>query len=157
MTFGGSHRVYELVTQILYEITKKWCCSYLKNIGPIRSQFCTCHDCSGVVTCSKLWSCWTISIMITAKKFFTKYQLLAHKPLAEWVRLRLFSKRWGILLPNLAKSRDIEISRDLTMGALMVFWHGSLSYRLEQPPNKAVIKYLHEANSSLSQWYFKSR
>ena len=50
----------------------------MKKDDPFRSQFCTCHDSSAVVTCAILWPGWIITIIIIARKMFTNfwYELL---------------------------------------------------------------------------------
>ena len=47
-------------------------CSYVNNHNQIRSQFCTCHDSSAVMTCAKLWPDWIIKIKLKElKRTFT--------------------------------------------------------------------------------------
>ena len=51
----------------------------MKNNNEIRSQFCTCHDSSAVVTCANLRPDWIMRIMIKAKELFTRdfsYELI---------------------------------------------------------------------------------
>ena len=66
-----SQRFYELIIQLL----KNSCGSYLKNNDPIRSQFCTCHDSWAVMACAKLWPDCVIKIRITSHQIFTIFQL----------------------------------------------------------------------------------
>ena len=53
--------------------------------NPIRSQICTCHDSSAVVTCAKLWPDWMINLTVWTTWFFTRFGQWAHKPCVEWV------------------------------------------------------------------------
>ena len=59
------------------------CCSWLKNNNQIRSQFCTCHDNSVVVTCAKLWPDWIIRIIIKTKRISERFQLEAHNSVSQ--------------------------------------------------------------------------
>ena len=52
------------------------CFSWITN-DQIRSQFCTCHGSSAVVTCATLWP--DLIIRIKAKGIFTGFKIQAHK------------------------------------------------------------------------------
>ena len=66
--FTNSH---DLIIQIL----QKKIISHMKNNNNIRSQFCTCHDSSAVVTCANLWPGWIIEIMIKSENNFHKISI----------------------------------------------------------------------------------
>ena len=48
------------------------------NYCQIRSQFCTCHDSSAVVTCANLWPDWAIKTKNYSKEISSRFQLWAH-------------------------------------------------------------------------------
>ena len=64
---------------------KDKCCFYLKNNHLIRSQFCTCHDSSAVMTCANVWPDWIIRITITVKIFFRRFRIWTHVLFVRWV------------------------------------------------------------------------
>ena len=54
-----------------------------KNSHQIRSQICTCHDSSAVMTCANLWLDQIIQINIRMKMISTRFQLWAHEIFAD--------------------------------------------------------------------------
>ena len=69
---------------------------FSENCDPPMAQFCTCHNSLAIVSCAKMWSHWIKRIKITEKRFFTTFQLGAHKLFVQWVsadmiRLLVFS------------------------------------------------------------------
>ena len=57
-------------------------CSNCNSNDSIRSQFCTCHDSSHVLTCARMWTNRIIVlsiILIRATHIFTRFRYLAHK------------------------------------------------------------------------------
>ena len=65
---------------------KNTCCFYMKRGDLIRSQFCTCHDSSALVTCAKLGPDWIIWIKIRKlelNKFSQRFQSQALGPFGD--------------------------------------------------------------------------
>ena len=62
----------------------------IKNKHHIRSQFCTCHDSSAVVTCANMRLDWSNRIEIGSWIIFTRFQLWAHQPFVKWVNRALY-------------------------------------------------------------------
>ena len=52
---------------------------------PVRTQFCTGHDSSAVVTCAKLWSDCIIIFHVRATLILTRFEWWARKCLVTWV------------------------------------------------------------------------
>ena len=88
----GHTRNEDLISSIWSESCKKLYCIYAKNDYQIRSQFCTGHDSSAVVTCAYLWSVHIVTIMMQTKGIFIRFQLSASKPLAKWITQNRGSK-----------------------------------------------------------------
>ena len=61
----------------------KWCENSLSSIfhfnDPIMSYFCTCHDSSAVMTCTKLWHDEISSYQARITSIFTRFGSWAHK------------------------------------------------------------------------------
>ena len=55
----------------------------------IRSQFCTCHDSSAVMTCAKLWPDEINIFHVGAMHILTRFGLWAHNPIAIWVYVHI--------------------------------------------------------------------
>ena len=63
--------------------TNIWC-SYMKNNLQIKSQFCTCHDSTAVMTCAKLWHDGIIRIKIKGKGNGTWFQWWTNCEMGQW-------------------------------------------------------------------------
>ena len=72
---------------------------YLKSDDQIRSQFCTCHDSSTVVTCASLWPDWISGIIIKAKRVSTMFYYDLIYPL--WT---------GALCPKAMSSENLKFT-----------------------------------------------
>ena len=60
------------------------CCYYNKIYYQIRSQRCTCHDSSAVVTCAKLRPAWIIRMEFRVKTIYARFELWAHTSFEKW-------------------------------------------------------------------------
>ena len=60
------------------------CCDHNSN-DPIRSQFCTCHHNSAVVTCAKSWPDGIIISQEKAAWIFTSFGWQAHQTIVEHI------------------------------------------------------------------------
>ena len=60
-------------------LLKNICCSYVKSSDTIIASFCRCHDSWAIITCTKLWPQYMISIKIKLKKIQDfKHQLMKY-------------------------------------------------------------------------------
>ena len=80
---------------------KKYC-SHLKHTDQIISQFCTCHDSSADVACTKLWHDLIIMNKITTRWISTRFQLWVHKFFVKWIWyhgnfLTIHRKSWAVM------------------------------------------------------------
>ena len=62
----------------------------MKNNRKIRSQYCSCYDCSAVMVCAKLWVDQIINFYIKATCVLTRFGLEVHKPFVKWLLGTLF-------------------------------------------------------------------
>ena len=60
-------------------------CSDIDSSGPIRSQFCTCHDSSAVMACAKLRPGLIITVYVRTIWFMTKFGLWTDKQFVKWI------------------------------------------------------------------------
>ena len=85
-------------------LSKNTCCFHLQIENQFRSQWCTCHNSSAVVTCANLWPDWLIRIIIPAKKIL-KITVMSSWTLREkgapavlfvdhWLRFLLCGWKW---------------------------------------------------------------
>ena len=84
-TWDGGTPFHKEFMGLLFKSYKKTCCSYIKHNNENRSQLCTCHDSSAVVTWANLWPGLIFRIKPRVKRTFTRFELWAQKIYVKWV------------------------------------------------------------------------